>query len=169
MSGFEVLRLIRLFSSVPVIVLSVKADEKDVFRALESGADDYMVKPFRPLELLARVRAQLRRHTTHDGEAVLTWGNMRFDPSTHQLRYHGRETTVTAIEGRIVEQLMQSAGRIVTHSNLAEALWGDDYPGAVASLRVHIRNLRAKLEDDPRHPKLIVTKPGLGYLLAKPV
>ncbi|MEE8373818.1 MAG: winged helix-turn-helix domain-containing protein, partial [Dehalococcoidia bacterium] len=92
----------------------------------------------------------------------------RYDPSTSQLRRDGREISLTTIEGHIVRCLMQSAGRVVTHSRLAESVWGDDYPGAIHSLRVNIQRLRAKVEADPSNPKLILTKPGIGYYIAKP-
>jgi len=168
-SGFEVLRRVRLFSSVPVIVLTVRADEPDIIRGLEWGADDYIAKPFRQKELLARLKVQLRKQSRTDEEAPITSGPLRLDPTTYQLMYGSREISLTIIEGRIMQCLMRNVGNVVTHSRLAEAVWGEDYPGALDSLRVYIGYLRGKLEDDPGNPKLIRTKAGVGYSLVKPV
>jgi two-component system KDP operon response regulator KdpE len=167
--GFDVLRQIRLFSSVPVIILTVKAEEADMVKGLEWGADDYVAKPFRQLELLARLKVQLRKQAPTDEEAPITVGSLRLDPATFQLTYGGREISLTLVEGRIMQYLMQNAGHVVTHSRLAEAVWEEDHPGAVDSLRVYIRHLREKLESDASNPKLIITKVGVGYMLAKPV
>jgi two-component system KDP operon response regulator KdpE len=168
MSGFDVLRQIRLFSSVPVVILTVKGEEADMVKGLEWGADEYVVKPFRQLELLARLKVQLRKQTSPDEEAPIICGPLRLDPSTFQLTHGGKEISLTIVEGRIIEHLMRNAGHVVTHTRLAEAVWGEDYPGAIDSLRVYIRYLRQKLEADPSHPKLILTKAGVGYSLAKP-
>jgi two-component system KDP operon response regulator KdpE len=168
-SGFEVLRRIRLFSSVPIIVLTVRADEPDIIRGLEWGADDYIAKPFRQKELLARLKVQLRKHSRTDEETPITSGPLRLDPTTYQLKYGSREISLTIIEGRIMQCLMRNVGNVVTHSRLAEAVWGEDYPGALDSLRVYIGYLRGKLEGDPGNPKLIRTKAGVGYSLVKPV
>ena len=168
-SGFEVLRQVRLFSSVPVVILTVRADEADMVKGLEWGADDYVVKPFRQLELLARLKVQLRKQIPPGEEAPIICGSLRLDPSTYQLTYGGKEISLTIVEGRIMQYLMQNAGHVITHSRLAEAVWEEDHPGAVDSLRVYIRYLREKLEEDPSHPQLILTKVGIGYLLAKSV
>jgi len=166
MDGYDVLRQIRLFSSVPIVILTVKGEEDDIIRGLEWGADDYIVKPFRQLELLSRLKVQLRRQISPDQEAPVICGPLRLDPSTFQLTYGGKEISLTLIEGRIMLYLMQNAGRVVSHSKLAEAVWGEDQPGATDSLRVYIRHLREKLEADPGNPKLILTKVGVGYILA---
>jgi two-component system response regulator VicR len=165
--GFEVLKQIRLFSSVPVVILTVSSDEADMVRGLDWGANDYIVKPFRQLELLARLKAQLRRQVSPDEEAPIIYGPLRLDPSTFELTYGGKQISLTLIEGRIMRYLMQNVGRVVTHSRLGEVIWGEDYPGAIDSLRVYIRHLREKLESDASNPKLILTKVGVGYLLAK--
>ncbi len=167
-SGFEVLREIRLFSSVPVVILTVQADEADMVKGLEWGADDYVVKPFRQMELLARLKVQLRKQIPPGEEAPIICGSLHLDPSTYQLTHGGREISLTIVEGRIMQYLMQNAGHVVTHSRLAEAVWGEDHAGAIDSLRVYIRYLREKLEEAPSHPQLILTKVGIGYLLAKP-
>jgi len=167
-SGFEVLREIRLFSPVPVVILTVKADEADMVKGLEWGADDYVVKPFRQLELLARLKVQLRKQIPPGEEAPIICGSLQLDPSTYQLTHGGREISLTIVEGRIMQYLMQNAGHVVTHSRLAEAVWEEDHAGAVDSLRVYIRYLREKLEEDPSQPQMILTKVGIGYSLAKP-
>ena len=166
--GYDVLRQIRLFSSVPIVILTVRGDEDDIIRGLEWGADDYIVKPFRQMELLSRLKVQLRRHISPDEEAPVVSGPLRLDPSTFQLTYGGKEISLTLIEGRIMYHLMQNVGQVVTHSKLAEEVWGEDNPGATDSLRVYIRHLREKLEADPGNPQLILTKVGIGYMLAKP-
>jgi signal transduction histidine kinase/DNA-binding response OmpR family regulator len=167
-SGFDVLRQIRSFSSVPVVVLTVREAEEDVAKALEWGADDYITKPFRKKELLARLKAQLRKQHFSEDETPMFYGSLCFDPATCQLRYGGRDLSLTIIEGRIIHCLMKQSGQVVTYSRLAEAVWGEDYSGATVSLRSHIRRLRRKLELDPSNPQLIMTKAGIGYSLAKP-
>ncbi len=168
MDGLEVLRSIRLFSSVPVVVLTVRGEERDVTRGLDSGANDYISKPFRKMELLSRLKAQLRRQTTSDEEAPIVCGTLCLDPSTCQLTYGGREISLTMVEGRIMQHLMRNAGHVTTYSRLTEAVWSEDYPGAIESLRVYIGYLRAKIETDPKKPKIIRTKAGVGYALIKP-
>jgi two-component system KDP operon response regulator KdpE len=166
-TGFEVLRQIRRFSAVPTIILTVRTEEADVVKGLEWGADDYITKPFRQLELLARVRSMIRRHMPSEG-GMLTFGLLRLDANTGQLYVGGKEVALTVTENHILGYLMKNAGRVVTHSNLAEAVWGDDYPGATDSLKVHIRRLREKVEQDPGKPRIILIKTGVGYFLAKP-
>jgi two-component system KDP operon response regulator KdpE len=167
-SGFEVLKEIRSFSTVPVIILTVKGDEGDIVKGLEWGADDYIVKPCGQLELLARVQARIRDKTRYGDNSLLSYGSLRFNPATRQLLHRGREIKVTAIEAQIIHHLMRNNGHIVSYSDFAEEVWGEEYPGSVDSLRVHIRRLRGKIEEDPGHPKIILTKAGLGYYLGKP-
>lgn len=166
-SGFEVLRQIRLFSHVPTIILTVRQDEADIVKGLEWGADDYITKPFRQLEFLARVKALIRRQSPEEEESLVC-GPLRLDVTSGQLYYDRKEIVLTVTESHILGHLMKNAGRVVTHSSLAEAVWGDDYPGAADSLKVHIRRLREKIEADPSHPQLILTRTGVGYFLAKP-
>jgi len=166
-SGFEVLKQVRQFSSVPIIILTVRADEADIVKGLEWGADDYVIKPFRQLELMSRVQVQMRRQNPPGEIAPLVCGQLHFDPSTRQLRYRKKEVSLTATESQIIYQLMKNAGHVITHAAVAEGVWGVDYPGAIDSLKVHIRRLREKLEEDPSHPQLILTKVGVGYSLAK--
>lgn len=166
-SGFEVLRQIRLFSQVPTIILTVRSEESDVVKGLEWGADDYVTKPFRQLEFLARVKALIRRQAGAEAETI-TYGPFRLDTTTGDLRYGEKEVSLTVTESHIMRHLMKNGGRAVTHSSLAEAVWGDDYPGATDSLKVHIRRLREKIEEDPSHPRFILTRTGVGYMLARP-
>ena len=167
-TGFDVLKQIRAFSEVPIIILTVRADEADIVRGLEWGADDYMVKPFRQLELMSRIRALTRRASSFDKESPLVCGQLRFDPSTRQLTNGEREISLTRTEGIILHSLMRNAGKVATYSSLAEEVWGEEYPDATDSLRVYIRRLREKVEEEPSDPKIILTRAGIGYLLVKP-
>ncbi len=167
-SGFEVLKQIRLFSAIPILILTVRADEADIVKGLEWGADDYVIKPFRQLELLSRIRALTRRLGRLAKETPLVYGRLRLYPSTRHLLYGSKEISLTPTEGRILHHLMKHAGHAATHYGLAESVWGQSYPDAASSLKVYIRRLREKLEEDPSHPQIILTKAGIGYLLAKP-
>lgn len=167
-SGFDVLKEIRAFSDVPILILTVRGEEADIVKGLEWGADDYMVKPFRQLELLSRIRALIRRVSPAGGEIPLVCGKLHFTPSTRQLYYDQKEIWLTRTEAYILDKLMRNAGQVVTHPILAETVWGEDYPDAVDSLRVYIRRLREKIESDPDNPQIILTKTGIGYLLAQP-
>lgn len=166
--GFEVLKQVRTFSSIPIIILTVSREESSIVRGLEMGADDYVVKPFKQLELLARIRAMLRRGGADDDESPLAFGALKFDPVTRQAIYKQKDISLTPTEGRILYHLLKHPGRVVSHSSLAEAIWGSDYPGAADNMKVYIWRLREKLEQDPSHPQLILTKAGTGYYLAKP-
>ena len=167
-SGFEALKRIRLFSNVPVLILTVRSDEADIIKGLEWGADDYVVKPFRQLELLSRIRALTRRRGSLIEKTPLICGQLHFDPSTRQLFYGGKEISLTGTESAILNHLMENVGQVVTHSTLAESVWGENYPDAAKSLKVYIRRLREKLEADPGNPQIILTKTGIGYSLAQP-
>lgn len=166
-SGFDALKQIRLFSTIPVIILTVRAEEPDIVKGLEWGADDYVVKPFKQLELLARVKALMRRQTPATDEAPVICGLLRFEPNTFQLFHKEKEINLTRTEGYILQHLMRNCGHVVPYSGLAETVWGEDYPGSSDSLKVYIRRLREKLEVDPGNPQFILTKAGIGYFLAK--
>jgi two-component system KDP operon response regulator KdpE len=167
-SGFEVLKRIRFFSDVPVLILTVRSDESDIVKGLEWGADDYVIKPFRQMELLSRLKLVTRRRSVSVEDAPLVSGSLQFDPATGQLFYGEEEINLTPTEGSIIHYLMKNVGRVVTHTGLAESVYGVDYPDAADSIRVHIRRLRTKIEPDPSEPKIILTRAGVGYLLAKP-
>jgi two-component system, OmpR family, response regulator VicR len=168
-NGFDVLKQIRMFSNVPILILTARTEEVDIVKGLEWGADDYMIKPFRQLELLSRIKALTRRMTTTtNAEAPVSVGALNFNPVSGDLKYNGKTVSLTPTEGRILQHLMRNAGQVVTHSSLADVVWGEDYPGAVDSLKVYIRRLREKLETRPQEPQLILTKAGVGYLFVKP-
>jgi two-component system response regulator VicR len=166
-SGFDVLKEIRAFSKVPILILTVRGEEADIVRGLEWGADDYMTKPFRQLELLSRIRA-LTRRANPSADERLVHGKLSYAPATRQLTNGDDEIDLTRTEGYILAHLMRNAGQVSTYSGLAEVTWGDDYPGATENLRVYIRRLREKIEADPDQPQIILTRTGAGYYLAKP-
>lgn len=167
-SGFEVLKRIRLFSEVPIIILTVRNEEADIVKGLEWGADDYIVKPFRQLELLSRVRALIRRSGSKINDAPVSAGKLSLVPDTGQLTFNGKEITLTPTESRILYILIKNSDQVVTHSRLAEAIWGDNYPEAADAIKVYIRRLREKLEDEPSTPRIILTRAGIGYIMVKP-
>ena len=164
--GISVIQTIRSWSSVPVIVLSARTEEAQRISALEKGADDYVTKPFSAPELMARVRAVLRRHVR--GElpmGMLQLGRVSIDLGRRTARRHdGREVRLTPLEHRILETLVRNADRIVTHQTLLKEVWGPHRDDSQA-LRVYIGNLRKKLEDEPGRPRYIVTEAGIGYRL----
>ena len=166
--GFEVLKRVRLFSTVPIIILTVRGEEADIVRGLEWGADGYIIKPFRQLELIARIQALVRRQSVPSGEMPLVYGPLQLDHSLHKLLNGKREINLTTTEGLIFYHLMTKAERVVSISKLAEVLWDEDYPNAAEAIRVYIRRLREKIENDPSHPQFIHTETGLGYILKKP-
>jgi two-component system response regulator VicR len=167
-SGYNVLKEIRRFSHVPVIILTARGEETDIVRGLELGADEYIVKPFRQMELLARVKAVLRRQEAVSEELPLAVGSMTLGPSIRDLTLKGKKINLTRTEGIVLGQLMRHVGHPVSHATLAKALWGEEYPGAAESLKVYVRHLREKIEENPSDPKLLLTRIGAGYQLAKP-
>ena len=164
-SGYDVLKEIRAFSDVPLVILTVRGEEADITRGLEGGADEYITKPFRQMELLSRIRALLRRANRSVSEKPLVSGNLTFNVKTRQVLYKQKEIDLTRTESIILHELMKNAGQVVTYTRLAEAIWGDDYPDAVESLRVYISRIREKIETDSETQELIITKPGIGYIL----
>ena len=168
--GFEVCRRIRLFSDVPVVMLTVKDQEFDKVKGLELGADDYITKPFSHVELLARAKAVLRRSTMpqlEKAEEPLTLGKLWIDFAAHEIRVDGEEVKLTPTEYNVLYLLARNAGRVMPHHVLLEKVWGSDYIDALDYLKVYIQRLRVKLGDDPQDPKIIVTERGVGYKLAK--
>jgi len=166
-NGFEVLKQIRAFSNIPILILTARTEESDIIKGLEWGADDYMIKPFRQLELLSRIKALTRRNSGAENETSITTGNLSLNPATGQLHYADKTINLTPTEGRMLQHFMRNAGQVVTHNSLAGIIWGENYPGSADSLKVYIRRLREKLESDPEQPQLILTKPGIGYILVK--
>jgi two-component system KDP operon response regulator KdpE len=164
-SGFEVLKRIRLFSDIPVLILTVSSDEPSIVKGLEWGADDYVVKPFKQLELLSRIQGALRRYNTQ-GDKPLVYGQLRFDPRSMRVVYGTNEIQISRTEGIILGQLMRNAGAVVTYSDLSDLMWGVEFNGASDSIKVHIHHLREKLEAEPSKPRLILNKQAVGYYLA---
>ena len=168
--GFEVCRRIRLFSDVPVVILTVKDQEFDKVKGLELGADDYITKPFSHVELLARVKAVLRRSTMpqlEEDQEPLTLGKIRIDFASHEMRVDGEEVKLTPTEYNLLQLLTRNAGRVMPHRILLERVWGADYVDSTDYLKVYIQRLRVKLRDDPQEPKLIISERGVGYKFNK--
>jgi two-component system KDP operon response regulator KdpE len=163
-NGFEVLRQTRTWSPVPIIVLSARGSEADKVAALDQGADDYLTKPFGMAELLARLRVVLRRERVGVPEQ-LTAGEVTIDLRRYLVFRGGHEVHLTPTEFDLLRVLASEAGRVLTHRQLLERVWGNYAAENSQQLRVYINYLRRKLEADPRHPQLIVTEPGVGYRL----
>jgi two-component system, OmpR family, KDP operon response regulator KdpE len=165
LDGVAVLKRIREWSRVPVIILSVRDREDDKVAALDSGADDYVTKPFNTAELLARLRAALR-HTQPQGvEAIFRTGNLEVDLSRRVVLKHGADVKLTPIEYSLLRLFVTHAGKVLTHRQLLTDVWGAKATGQTHYLRVHIAHLREKLEDNPAAPELILTEPAIGYRL----
>jgi two-component system KDP operon response regulator KdpE len=165
-SGLEVCRSLRALSSVPILVLSARGEERTKVQALDLGADDYLTKPFGMDELLARVRALLRRPVAPvDVVAPLQVGPLLLDPETHEVQRAGAALDLTPREFEVLAYLMRHANKVVTHRLLLAEVWGPQYESETQYLRVFINRLRRKIEDDPSHPRIIVTEPGIGYRL----
>jgi len=163
-SGIEVCRRIRTTSDVPIIMLTAKAGEANVVVGLESGADDYMTKPFSVPELLARLRSLLRRHRAVEPSGMaLVAGGVEMDVERHRVEVDGRAVEMPLREFELLELLMRNAGRVLTRHQIIERVWGADYFGDTKTLDVHVRRLRAKIEADPADPQRLVTVRGLGY------
>jgi len=169
-SGFDVCRQIREFSDVAVIMLTAKATESDILAGFDAGADDYLVKPFNAKELIARVQAVLRR-TQRPEERVtasLTCGDLEINFARRTVTLRGMPVSLTRTEYELLYQLARNAGRVLSHADLLTQVWGPEYRDDVEYLRAYIRYLRKKLEIDPANPQLILTLPGIGYMLACP-
>ncbi len=168
--GTEVCRALRARSNVPVIMLTAKDTEIDKVVGLELGADDYVTKPYSYRELLARVRAVLRRGAPEGTEpepadGVLELGPVRMDVERHTVEVAGTATAFPLKEFELLEMLLRNAGRVLTRGQLIDRIWGSDYVGDTKTLDVHVKRVRAKIERDPAHPQLLLTVRGLGYKL----
>jgi two-component system response regulator RegX3 len=165
LSGTEVCRAIRSRSAVPVIMLTARDSEVDKVVGLEIGADDYVTKPFSSRELVARVRAVLRRQSEPLEliESILEAGPVRMDTDRHIVTVEGKATQLPLKEFELLEMLLRNAGRVLTRGQLIDRIWGADYVGDTKTLDVHIKRLRAKIEPDPANPRWIITVRGLGY------
>ncbi len=172
-SGIDVCRQLRKKSQVPIIMVTAKGAEIDTVVGLEVGADDYITKPYRMRELIARMRAVLRRSSDEsnnmgdlDGNAMEV-GTIALDPDQHRVLVHGQEVTMPLKEFELLHILMANAGRVLPRETLIDRVWGTDYVGDTKTLDVHIKRLRSKVEDDPAVPTRIVTIRGLGYKFEK--
>ena len=166
-SGIDVCREIRTKSRVPIIMVTAKSSEIDTVVGLEVGADDYVSKPYRLRELVARMRAVLRRVPVTAGDAstpdVLEVGDVRLDAGRHEVRVRGAEVSLPLKEFELLEILLENAGRVLTRDTLIDRIWGPHYVGDTKTLDVHVKRLRSKVEEDPSHPTRITTIRGLGY------
>lgn len=174
MDGFTVCQRVREFSSVPIIIVTARGQDQDKVKGLDLGADDYLTKPFSVDELLARVRAVLRRAQFLGNDAAggrtttTTIGELALDYAQHLVTLAGKELTLTPTEYRLLTYLAQNVGRVITQDLLLEHVWGEDYLGESHMLQVNVNRLRRKLEVDPTHPRYLKTKVGIGYMLVAP-
>ena len=169
--GYEVARRVREFSDVPIIMLTAKARESDLLRGFDSGADDYLTKPFSSKELLARVRAVLkrtRRESTTPAEVDIVCGDLRIELARRRVTVAGREVRLTPTEYNLLHELATHRNQILLHTQLLTAVWGAEYRDDLDYLRAYVRYLRRKIEADPANPRLIVTSSGVGYMLVCP-
>jgi two-component system KDP operon response regulator KdpE len=162
--GIEVCEDIRRWSQVPIVVLSAVGDERQKVRALDAGADDYVTKPFGSEELLARMRAVLRRRS-EEGDAAVRVGELEIDLADRAVRRNGEQLHLTPIEFDLLSKLAEHPGRLVTHRQLLQEVWGPGYEDETHYLRVHFAHVRAKIESDPSNPRYVITEPGIGYRL----
>lgn len=166
--GIEVTKRFREWSDVPIIVISAREQEEDKIKALDAGADDYLIKPFGAGELLARIRVALRHKALlHAGlkEHIFTMDGLRIDLAARQVFLHDKEIHLTPIEYRLLTVLIKNAGKVVTHTQLLKEVWGPVYSAQTQYLRVYMTQLRRKLEADPTRPKFLINEPGVGYRL----
>lgn len=169
--GFDICKQIRSQTDAPVIFLTARDSELDKVKGLEAGADDYILKPFNHLELLARVRAILRRHKSQslDGpESIYAKGRLRIDFGARTVSVDGDEIELPPLEYSLLYHLVKNANRVIPHKTLLAKVWGREYVDQVDYLKVHVQRLRSKLEDDPQRPQMIVTERGVGYRFVGP-
>lgn len=170
-SGIEVCRQIRAHSRVPIIMVSARTSEIDIVVGLEVGADDYVSKPYRMRELVARIRATMRRIPLRDqrpAPTVMEVGHVRLDPERHEVFIDDEPVKLPLKEFELLEALLDNAGRVLTRAALIDRVWGPSYVGDTKTLDVHVKRLRAKIEPDPKSPSSIVTIRGLGYKFERP-
>jgi two-component system response regulator RegX3 len=171
-SGIDVCRQLRKKSQVPIIMVTAKGAEIDTVVGLEVGADDYVTKPYRLRELVARIRAVLRRaplgRTSEGEDGVLEVGDVTLDPDRHEVVIRGAPVALPLKEFELLELLLENAGRVLTRDTLIDRVWGADYVGDTKTLDVHVKRLRSKVEEDPSAPSRIVTIRGLGYKYEAP-
>jgi two-component system KDP operon response regulator KdpE len=164
-SGVDVCQQVRIWSGLPILVLSALGDEREKVRALDAGADDYVTKPFGTEELLARLRAVLRRATGEEGEARVRLGDLVIDMAAREVTRGEDQVHLTPLEFDIVRVLAQNVGKLVTQRQLLREVWGPAYEAETHYLRVHVAHIRAKIEPDAANPRYLHTEPGVGYRL----
>jgi two-component system KDP operon response regulator KdpE len=163
--GVEVIRLLREWTQIPIIILSVRGSESDKIAALDAGADDYLTKPFSVGELLARLRAALRRTGQIANEPVFTSGSLKVDLTRRLVSVSEHDIQLTPTEYELLRVLVNHAGKVLTHNHLLREVWGVEYAEEYHMLHVNISNLRRKIEPEPARPQFIITEPGVGYRL----
>jgi two-component system, OmpR family, KDP operon response regulator KdpE len=161
--GVEILKKLREWYLKPIIILSVKNSEEDIISALDNGANDYLTKPFRTGELLARIRVALRHSQDSKSEHELIFGTLTLDLPNHVARKNGEILKLTSTEFSLLALLAKNSGRVLTHQTILKEIWGFGYIGQTQYLRVFVAQLRKKIEDDPSKPKLLITESGIGY------
>jgi two-component system, OmpR family, KDP operon response regulator KdpE len=171
LDGYQTARRLREFSDVPIIMLTARARESDLLQGFEAGADDYITKPFSAKELLARIQAVLRRSRVGPpaaGESQIDCGNLHINLASHRVRVGEGEVHLTATEYSLLHELATHLDQVLLHEQLLTNVWGQEYRDDLDYLRSYIRYLRQKIEANPAEPKLILTVPGIGYMLAQP-
>lgn len=165
-SGHNVLKKLREWYTAPIIILSVQSSEEDIIKALDNGANDYLVKPFRTGELLARVRSSLRSGNTEESIPLITCGNLVIDLSARTIKKNNEIIKLTSTEYSLLSLLIKNEGKVLTHHFLLRQIWGPGYINQTQYLRVFTAQLRKKIEDDPNRPEYILTEAGVGYRFA---
>ena len=163
LDGVEVTRLLREWSQIPIIILSVREQEEEKIAALDAGADDYLTKPFSSGELMARIRVAMRRSLQTTYDPVFESDGLKVDLARRKVTANGQELSLTPTEYELLQVLVQNAGRVITHRQLLRQVWGLSYETEAHLLRVNMSNLRRKIEPDPTRPHYILTEPGVGY------
>ena len=167
LNGFEVCQQIREFSNVPIIMLTAKSEDMDKILGLEYGADDYITKPFNILEVKARIKAIMRRTVSKEEkekkDTIIALKDLKLDRESRRVFIHEKEVNLTTKEFEVLELLLLNRGKVYSRDNLLKIIWGEEYPGDVRTVDVHIRRLREKIESNPSEPKYVQTKWGLGY------
>lgn len=163
MDGSTVLKRVREWSTIPIVILSVRDSESEIISCLDAGADDYLVKPFRSGELLARIRTAMRHQPSVLPEPTLTIGNLSIDLEARSVKKDGETVKLTATEYKLLALFARNAGRVLTHRYILEQVWGPSYIEETEYTRVYVGQLRKKIEDDPANPRLLLTESGIGY------
>lgn len=162
-NGQLVLKQLREWFSHPIMILSVKSDESEIVKALDNGANDYLIKPFRTQELLARVRSHLRNKTEEFNQSIIENNHFSIELVSRIVKKNGEEIKLTQTEFNLLAILAKNEGKVLTHQYLLKEIWGKSYSGQTQYLRVFVAQIRKKIEEDPNHPELIVTESGIGY------